>query len=76
MLSWTNGKKTRGETWYLWTSMRYTHHRGLARVTSWVRLKYAAMNLKKLAEWSCKNSFLHHFFSFFSTIYAEAPAFA
>ena len=26
--------------------MRYTHHRGLARVSSWVRLKYAAMNLK------------------------------
>ena len=25
--------------------MRYTHHRGLARVTAWVRLKYAAMNL-------------------------------
>jgi len=32
--------------------MRYTHHRGLARVTNWVRLKYAAMNLKKLAIWS------------------------
>ena len=30
-------------------AMRYTHHRGLARVKSWVRLKYAAMNLKKLA---------------------------
>ena len=29
--------------------MRYTHHRGLARVTSWVRLKFAAINLKKLA---------------------------
>lgn len=31
-------------------AMRYTHHRGLARVTGWVRLKYAAMNLKKLAD--------------------------
>lgn len=30
-------------------AMRYTHHRGLARVTNWVRLKYAAMNLKKMA---------------------------
>jgi len=30
-------------------AMRYTHHRGLAAVTRWVRLKYAAMNLKKLA---------------------------
>ena len=38
-------------------AMRYTHHRGLARVTGWVRLKYAAMNLKKLANWSWKNSF-------------------
>ena len=31
--------------------MRYTHHRGLARVSAWVRLKFAAMNLKKLALW-------------------------
>ena len=37
-------------------AMRYTHHRGLAAVTRWVRLKYAAMNLKKLAEWSWRNS--------------------
>ena len=35
--------------------MRYTHHRGLARVTNWVRLKFAAMNLKKLAMWASKN---------------------
>lgn len=28
--------------------MRYTHHRGLTRVSAWVRLKYAAVNLKKL----------------------------
>ena len=27
-------------------ALRYTHHRGLARVSAWVRLKYAAMNLK------------------------------
>ena len=32
-------------------AMRYTHHRGLARVSTWVRLKYAAMNLKKMAVW-------------------------
>ena len=31
-------------------AMRYTHHRGLARVSAWVRLKYAAMNLKKLKQ--------------------------
>lgn len=29
--------------------MRYTLHRGLDRVRNWVRLKFAAMNLKKLA---------------------------
>jgi len=33
-------------------AMRYTQHRGLSRVTQWVRLKYAAMNLKKLASWA------------------------
>jgi len=33
-------------------AMRYTQHRGLARVTNWVRLKFAAMNLKKLATWA------------------------
>lgn len=32
--------------------MRYTLHRGLDRVTNWVRLKFAAMNLKKLALWA------------------------
>lgn len=37
-------------------AMRYTHHRGLAAVTRWVRLKYAAMNLKKLEKWSWENS--------------------
>ena len=26
--------------------MRYTHHRGLAHVSNWVRLKFTAMNLK------------------------------
>ena len=33
-------------------AMRYTQHRGLAQVTNWVRLKLAAMNLKKLATWA------------------------
>lgn len=27
-------------------AMRYTHHRGSATVTRWVKLKFAAMNLK------------------------------
>ncbi len=30
-------------------AMRFTQYRGLARVTKWVRLKFACMNLKKLA---------------------------
>ena len=30
-------------------AMRYTHYRGLAQVSNWVRLKFAAMNLKKFA---------------------------
>lgn len=39
-------------------AMRYTHHRGLTAVTRWVKLKFAAMNLKRLAVWRWKNSFL------------------
>jgi hypothetical protein len=31
------------------TTEIFEHIRGLAAVTRWVRLKYAAMNLKKLA---------------------------
>lgn len=47
-------------------SLRYTHHRGLIRVSSWVRLKYAAMNLKKLAIWEwCNTSFSSIFILFF-----------
>lgn len=57
-------------------AMRYTHHRGLAAVTRWVRLKYAAMNLKKMAIWSWKNSFFASFFTFITYQYAKYPAFA
>lgn len=32
-------------------AMRYTLYRGLGAVTKWVKLKFAAMNLKKLAMW-------------------------
>ena len=57
-------------------AMRYTHHRGLAAVTRWVRLKYAAMNLKKLAVWSWNNSFFQRLFLRFLNNYAKLPAFA
>ncbi|MEE0229364.1 MAG: transposase, partial [Peptococcaceae bacterium] len=30
-------------------AMRFTQYRGLAQVTKWVKLKFAAMNLKKIA---------------------------
>ena len=56
--------------------MRYTHHRGLAAVTRWVRLKFAAMNLKKLAVWSWKNSIFAFIFAWFCPNYEKTPAFA
>ena len=46
-------------------AMRYTQHRGLTQVTNWVRLKFAAMNLKKLAVWAWNSPrFLRIFVSF------------
>ena len=39
-------------------AMRYTPYRGLTHVSNWVRLKFAAMNLKKLAQWKWKPTFL------------------
>ena len=57
-------------------AMRYTHHRGLARVTGWVRLKYAAMNLKKLAVWSWRSSIQPSFISIFCLLNTRTPVFA
>ena len=57
-------------------AMRYTHHRGLAAVTRWVRLKFAAMNLKKLAQWSWKNSFFPQIFVYYCPSYEKTHAFA
>lgn len=51
--------------------MRYTNHRGLTRVTNWVRLKFAAMNLKKLAMWKWKNPSFSGFLISLSFIFAE-----
>lgn len=33
-------------------AMRYTPYRGIKRVSSWVTLKFACMNLKKMASWA------------------------
>lgn len=57
-------------------AMRYTQHRGLARVSSWVRLKFAAMNLKKMAVWSWYNSVFPPLFFIFRPIYERTPIFA
>lgn len=54
-------------------AMRYTHHRGLTRVATWVRLKYAAMNLKKLAVWSAKTPYFAHIFRFFPHLTPQPP---
>ncbi len=56
-------------------AMRYTHHRGLARVTNWVRLKYAAMNLKKFAVWRWKHSSFHSLVPIFFPIFQKNPCF-
>ena len=57
-------------------AMRYTHHRGLAAVTRWVRLKLAAMNLKKLANWSWEHSCFACFFSLFPRFSKKTHALA
>ena len=56
--------------------MRYTHHRGLARVSAWVRLKYAAMNLKKLALWKWSRSDFFVFLPYFFFDTTKMPALA
>ena len=56
-------------------AMRYTHHRGLAAVTRWVRLKYAAMNLKKLAIWSWNNSIFSEFIAIIFPYNVRTPCF-
>lgn len=52
-------------------AMRYTHLRGLARVTQWVRLKFAAMNLKKLARWLDKSPLTSLYFTLLSRFFSH-----
>ena len=54
-------------------AMRYTQYRGLAQVTNWVKLKFAAMNLKKLATWKWRNLLSSFRFAVFSLIYVRDP---
>lgn len=37
-------------------AMRYTQYRELTSVVSWVKLTFAAMNLKKLASWMWRDT--------------------
>lgn len=42
-------------------NMRYTQYRGLAKVTAEATLRFACMNLKKLANWKWKNGLISTF---------------
>ena len=54
-------------------AMRYTQYRGLAQVTNWVKLKFVAMNLKKLDTWKWRNLLSSFHFAVFSLIYVRDP---
>jgi hypothetical protein len=54
-------------------AMRYTHQRGLTRVRSWVGLKFAAMNLKKLAVWAAKSPLKSPFYLILRFIKSLSP---
>lgn len=56
--------------------MRYTQYRGMAQVTNWVKFKFAAMNLKKLASWKWKEHSLSYFSHLFLSICVKNPAVA
>lgn len=59
--------------WIVYYAMRYTHHRGLARVSAWVRLKYAAMNLKKIAIWKWNASDFASYIMIFAPFNDKTP---
>ena len=54
-------------------AMRYTPYRGLAQVTKWVKLKFACMNLKKLANRLWNRSFYVYFKFIFDIRREYAP---
>ena len=55
--------------------MRYTQYRGLAQVTNWVKLKFAAMNLKKLAIWIWMEELAPFILILLWPIYARDPVY-
>lgn len=57
-------------------AMRYTPYRSLVQVSNWVRLKFAAMNLKKFAKRKWSDSHPSNIFDFsllFSALYSKKP---
>ena len=59
--------------------MRYTRYRGLAQVRNWVKLKFAAMNLKKYAKWLWKDTHPSYFSCIISLVFPfcrRNPSFA
>lgn len=63
--------------------MRFTHHRGLEAVTKWVKMKFAAMNLKKFAVhkarfslWLCLLGCCFLYFNDFHLDFRKKPCFA
>ncbi len=57
-------------------TMRYTQYRGLAQVANWVELKFAAMNLKKLARWLWKEKLTTVAFILLCPLYTRKPTYA
>ena len=60
-------------------AMRYTPYRSLVQVSNWVRLKFAAMNLKKFAKrkWrDSHSSIIFDFYLLFSALFSKKPFFA
>ena len=56
--------------------MRDTRYRGLAQVSNLVKLKFAAMNLKKLARWLWEERSAALFMLLFWSLYDGNPAYA
>lgn len=52
-------------------AMRYTTYRGLSQVSKWVRRKFVAMNLKKLAVRRWKDRFLSRICAVFMCLEAK-----
>ena len=55
-------------------AMRYTRYTGLAQVRNWVKLKFAAMNLKKYAKWRWRDTHSSYAFSIISFLFPQCAA--